>query len=507
LGFNMDTLEGIGASSPKSIPRWVPSAGGLLVAAVVASLLCRVPHVRSLSWAELVSSAVECVTAVFLACGIAVWGLCAIRPAKGRLFASLILRTSVDAVWLAPLALFIRENSELAMAVAAVLVATISRSLCWIRDTSGQAEAINLSALGSAQGRFAIAESAPCFWRQTRSAAAALCAQTGALVGFAGYPVTSALLWGVSSGVWTSSFLRDAPPDQLFRTSSRSASRILSVVALAILLTALGLLPYLRHTIVMGGFGVLAKNHSRLGSSQRNKRGLRSSENGSESAGRRAQQSGEKPLEDSTAVDEDSSSGVILWPKKQAYTKLVSPVPAALNASSTRNRRANPLVIPFNGVYWFFKAPELQPPKTSRQAQGSPEIMEIHSTDRSPLFMEAHESLGSLLDLDCCNKIQIVIRNADRYQGTVSLELILINGSLPGRPQQSLGSGVVNSTRAWKLYEDQPFTSETLNYAIPGNLAIHRFDEIRIVFRLDAFRADDAAKVAIERLVLVPRDL
>jgi hypothetical protein len=171
------------------------------------------------------------------------------------------------------------------------------------------------------------------------------------------------------------------------------------------------------------------------------------------------------------------------------------------------NRSAKPLIIPFNGVYWFFKAPDLDPPVTSRQTHGSPELLDIHSTDRRPLSMEAHEHFGSMIDLDCCSRIQIAIRNADLYSETVSLELVLINSSLPGKPSQSLGTIVVKSTRSWKLYEKASPTGEILTFPIPTNHSIRRFDEVMIVFRLAAFRADDGAKIAIDHFVLVPRGL
>jgi hypothetical protein len=168
---------------------------------------------------------------------------------------------------------------------------------------------------------------------------------------------------------------------------------------------------------------------------------------------------------------------------------------------------ANPLVIPFNGVYWFFKAPDLHPPVTSRQAHGSPDALDIHSTDRRPLSMEAHENLGSMIDLDCCSRIQISIRNADRYPETVSMELILVNSSLSEKPSESLGTITVKSTPSWSLYGGQSLANETLNFSIPPHHSLRRFDEMKIVFRLDAFRADDGAKIAIDHFVLIPRGL
>jgi hypothetical protein len=173
----------------------------------------------------------------------------------------------------------------------------------------------------------------------------------------------------------------------------------------------------------------------------------------------------------------------------------------------TNFHNVDPLVIPFNGVYWFFKAPDLQPPKSSRQAHASPETVEIRSVDRRPLSIEAHDHLGQLIDLNCCRSIQVAIRNADRYPETVSLELLLVNTSLPDKPSQSLGRIMVKSSRPWKLYDKPSVSNETLNFAIPANRLLRRFDEVRVVFRLDRARADAAAKIAIDHLVLVPRGL
>jgi hypothetical protein len=186
----------------------------------------------------------------------------------------------------------------------------------------------------------------------------------------------------------------------------------------------------------------------------------------------------------------------------------VAPTPVFGDALLTSRGSAKPLEIPFDGVYWFFKAPDLHPPKTSRQAHGSPELVNIRSTDRRPLQMEAHDHLGNMLNLDCCSRIQVVIRNADHYPETVSLELVLINTSAPGKPSQSLGTMMVRSTRPWRLYDDpaKP-VSETLSFVIPTHASIRSFDEVMVVFRLDAARADAGPKIAIDRFVLVPRGL
>ena len=139
-------------------------------------------------------------------------------------------------------------------------------------------------------------------------------------------------------------------------------------------------------------------------------------------------------VNDSQRPDGEGNTGIVLWPEKQVHTQLIAPTPIDLTNPAALGRNANPLVIPFDGVYWFFKAPDVRPPRTSRQAHASPETVDIRSTDGRPLSIEAHDYLGSLINLDCCSRIQIAVRNADRYPETVSLELILVDSSQPQQP-------------------------------------------------------------------------
>jgi hypothetical protein len=420
-----------------------------------------------------------------------VWGLCAIRPGTTRPDTRrLILRTSLDALWLAPLALFIRENSLWVMVIAALFATGAVKSFRLPRDPSEQSdreEALLLSPRNS----FGLPQSSA-FWQQASGAGATLCAEAGAIAAFAGYAFASAFLVGIASAVWTWSFTRGAETDRKQTPSSQFSLRSLSMIALAIVIMAAGLIQYLPHSFRIRGFGVPSRHHARQRSPQGEGRGQPRHEKAS----------------GSDAATGEGDPGIVLWPEKQTLTKLVAPAPVLGNGLLTNHRSAKPLEIPFEGVYWFFKAPDLHPPKTSLQAHGSPELLNIRSTDRRPLSMEAHEHLGSMLELDCCSRIQIAIRNADHYPETVSLELILINASMPGKPSQSLGRMMVKSTRPWKLY-DEPSkpTSETLNFAIPAHAAIRGFDEVMVVFRLDAARADAGPKVAIDRFVLVPRGL
>jgi hypothetical protein len=487
----MNAFDLIGTSAPKPFPKWLPSAGGLLAAALVASFVSRPPLVHTLSPAEILVLAVENVLEVFLVSAAVAWGLSAIRPRPTEVDRlRLILRTSLDALWLAPLALFLREDSLWAMPMAALFVTRAVRSFRSLQDDPEPADREEPQPLFH-QVAFTLPPSSA-FRLQASGAGATLCAEAGAITGFAGYAFTSAFLVGIAFAVWTWSSTKGTQPGGA-QPPTKFSSRPPQIIALAIVITALGLVGYLPHSFRIRGFGVPSPYHARHGSP----------------AGERGTQVGrQKTFDRAGLAPDESDPGIVLWPETQTQTKLVAPAPVFGNGLSTNHLSAKPLEIPFDGVYWFFKAPDLHPPKTSRQARGSPELVNIRSTDRRPLSMEAHDHLGNTLDLDCCSRIQVAIRNADHYPETVSLELVLINTSAPGKPSQSLGTMMVKSTRPWSLFDElaKP-VSETLNFSIPTHASIRRFDEVMVVFRLDAARADAGPKIAIDRFVLVPRGL
>lgn len=514
-------LGGVSAAKPSRL--WLPPLGGLAIAAVVAALVCPLPHVHTLSLTEIAYASLKSVAAVSLANAVGVWIVGTYRCGMSRRFLRrLVLRTSIDSVWLAPLVPLVQENSVWVLAVAAMLTGSSARSLHFLQPREEYDHRNEFSDASVYPFKFSPNESPIWFRRQICSAGAALCAQTGILLGLAGYAFPAVLLAGFSSAVWTWSYLRESS-EIVPRLSipARSSSQITVAVTLALLFTAGGLMRYLAHPYSPGGIGLASRfrwTHQVASADRREAQIVKKAKNGdhdespaeektSEFVARHAATNFDDVPEGSVLASKNEDSGIILLPKKQAYTKLVAPTAASGNGLLKNGRRANPLLIPFNGVYWFFKAPDLRPPGTSREVRGSPELLDIHSTDRRPLSMEAHEHLGSLLSLDCCSRIQIEIRNTDVYQETVSLELILIDSSAAGHPSQSLGTMVVRSKRAWKPYEKPSPVNETLNFPIPVKPSIHRFDTVKIVFRLEAFRADDGAKVAIDHFVLVPRGL
>ena len=474
--------------APRTLPKWLPPVGGLVAAAIVASIVCRLPFSRSLSFSELIGLAVQSVLEIFLTTAVTVWILCAVSSQTVALEARhLILRTSLNALWFAPLVLFIRENSPWLAATTAVLVPGVVKSARLLRPP-GSTEGQDAPLLDPRSNAFSLLDSSPGFWRQVCGAGAALSAQTGALAALAGYPFKAALLVGVSSAVW--SWPLTGEDNRTSSASLQSKSRTLLIVSLAIIFTAGALVRFLRPMYGVSRFGF--PNFAPYASSRGDRRGEQ---------GRR------RLPEDSVAAAAEGDRGVILLPDTQTHTRLVAPPPVVEDALVPSRGSAKPLEIPFEGVYWFFRAPDVHPPRTSREAHGSPEMLDIRSTDQRPLLMEARENLGSMIDLACCSRIQVAIRNADHYPSTVSLELVLINSTTPGKPSQSLGTAMVTSKHPWKWNDKSPPANETLNFALPAKPSLRRFDEVRIVFRIDATRAETGPRIAIDRLVLIPRGL
>jgi len=462
--------------------KYLPVIAGLLMAATIA-VSTGIPGTKLVSWISLFHIALQRIFEVSLACVLTTAILCAIVSRKVRLHTeSVLVQTSLAALWLPALALFFQQDSVLTLGTVAIFAVMATRSIFLLRDDADQ---LPLEESQPGLRLFSFRRSL----RPQISVLASLCVQAGVLAYATEYRIEAWLLSALAFAIWTWSFA--AYDDRSLRTSIARPwlqSRELAATALAVLLTVVGLMPYLqtRH-----GWGSSPGKYPWHGSS------------GNRTTGSMRTKAENQP----SMGTNEGNTGIVLWPEKEIVTKLVAPPPMHESLSLENFSKANPLIVPFNGVYWFYRAPDLRPPKTSRQAHASPDAVEIRSSDRRPLSIEAYDHLGTLIDLDCCSKIQIAIRNSDRYPETVSLELTVVNTSLRQRPSQSLGSMMVRSTRPWKIFEQPKPVTETLNFLVPARRSLRRFDEMKIVFRLDRARADVGARIAIDHFVLVPRGL
>jgi len=186
--------------------------------------------------------------------------------------------------------------------------------------------------------------------------------------------------------------------------------------------------------------------------------------------------------------------GVILSPEEEQHIILVPPLPMMGRDPFLLHK--DPIGIPFYGVYWFFQAPDKAPNDDAYRVKGSPDNVTFRSADVTPLKMEAHQNLGRLIDLKACSRIDVTIRNADFYFGSLAMELIVVNTTEPDHQWQWLGQDQITS---------KPGQQETLSYKIPAATAIQQFDELTIRFATARYRATRSPKIAIERFFLVPR--
>jgi hypothetical protein len=401
---------------------------------------------------------------------------------------SVTIRTMIAAVWFAPLAVFLAETSPWALAASTALVASVT--LLISRRVTSVHEQPKAPADLHSHELFYLTPEPPLIGRMLPALCASVSVQTGAMAAAMGYLLPAAALSGVGTAVitWRSSTTANWQ-------STQPRRRAALVIALATILTCGGLTRYLAVERGSGGSHGGSENSlaratdSVLRSIFPSKAGPTQANTGQPNA---------------AAIVGSVYQGIILLPESQPFATIVPPLPA-LHSGLPMLSHVNPLSIPFFGAYWLFKAPDTSPPANSIHARGSPAEHTFTSTDHAPLFMEAHQDFGVLLDLNCCRAVQIAVTNADRYIDTVALELILINSRLPGSPAQSLGSQKLESTPHWRPGDDgRPF-SETLTFAIPAVPAIREFDQATVRFQLATLRADTAAKTAIERFLFVPR--
>ena len=167
-------------------------------------------------------------------------------------------------------------------------------------------------------------------------------------------------------------------------------------------------------------------------------------------------------------------SGVILYLPQKPKEKIMAPAPT--NANAFGPARGKPMVIPFDGVYWYFQPPDERPEADAHVVHGDPVKISVHSTEHLPLLMEAHQELGSSMTMDCCRMLRVVLRNGDNLRGMIFLEAILKDTISKKHSAISLGSLYLRSSEdstsnAAVARPDGHSAEETLSYPIPASEA------------------------------------
>jgi hypothetical protein len=191
---------------------------------------------------------------------------------------------------------------------------------------------------------------------------------------------------------------------------------------------------------------------------------------------------------------------VELYPEERLSPRLVTPpLPVKTGLGSARR---DPLNIPFDGVYWFWRGPSNRPPSNSVVMHGSPSARFFRSTDGG-MSMEASQNLGFMVDPKRYCAIEILFENADPFPNTVSILLKVRNTTIPGKPILLLGMEGLSAPASSLV--NGAATPQRLRFRIPSALSIGSFDELTVSYYLKGARSDRSARIAIDRFRFVPR--
>jgi hypothetical protein len=193
---------------------------------------------------------------------------------------------------------------------------------------------------------------------------------------------------------------------------------------------------------------------------------------------------------------------VILWPYPEK--KQIVP-PVKLEESLLAPGTTRPLVVRFDGPYWYVQPPDERPGPTAHQAHGTPLKVGIESGNKLPLIMEAHQRLGGLIRLSRCREIDVDVMNRDNVPGSIAMALRLTNSTVPGANTVLLDEQPVVSTEPEHFAEKTTPVFETLRFAVPARARIRSFNEMTVVLIPDASHAKVGPRIVIRQFALVPR--
>jgi hypothetical protein len=122
--------------------------------------------------------------------------------------------------------------------------------------------------------------------------------------------------------------------------------------------------------------------------------------------------------------------------------------------------------------------------------------------------MEAHQKLDTPIELVCCSRIGIVVRNADRRQGEIALELWVRNRrSRETDARYYLGTAVIPSSTHWVATRNDGeagLPEEMLECPVPRAMEGLSFDEMAVVVKTAPGMGRMGAQIGIKRFVLEP---
>jgi len=201
------------------------------------------------------------------------------------------------------------------------------------------------------------------------------------------------------------------------------------------------------------------------------------------------------------AVDLSGYQSIILLPP--ATHQLIAPLPERNQLLAPGTKR--PLIVHFDGQYWFMQMPETHPGPKAHQARGTPLGYDIASITAVPLSMEARQNLGGEIPLFRCRAIQVAVKSRVSNGAAVSMAVFLSDSTAPGSREIYLGQQPVISGEEEEIASNGMPAEKTLSFAVPNHGPIRHFDEVTVMFLTDPGHALVAPKIAIEQFALLPR--
>jgi hypothetical protein len=392
------------------------------------------------------------------------------------------LRTARVAVWFAPACILLSQVSPATLAAALLLVISATRLLYaeWVKDSSVPAPAV--AAPVGLFGGFTVKR--PMVTRELLTGvAAAVALQSGIISVWRHKPMLAGACFVLSAAITTLFALVSGAVE-----SPGPASMPRSIIGMAMtVLLAAGL------TVGEADGNPASAPRGAVASAKEILKDLFDDDKDGKADGKAAGKNyvpKAPPLFPPAGVMPDGTfPGVILMPEVKPVARLVAPPPSGISSGMNLER---PYGIPFDGPYLFYRWPADRPPASSILQRGTPAALAYSTPDHWPLTMDAIQKFDEPVDLSCCRAVRIEVWNADRFPGTVSLDLYCNDHRVGGAPVRSTPD----------LHRD-PVVAVPESIEIPS-LSGGRCREFRVTFRRDHSRADRSARISIDRFVLVP---
>jgi hypothetical protein len=193
---------------------------------------------------------------------------------------------------------------------------------------------------------------------------------------------------------------------------------------------------------------------------------------------------------------------VVLWPypvKKEIESPLIAD--DSILVPGTKR----PLIIRFDGPYWFLQPPSKRPGPEAHVAQGSPINVNLESNNDVALVMNAHQKLPRAIRTAQCREIEIGIENRDNKAGLISVAVLLTDEESSPKGTLYLGQQPIVSTESERFFVKTTPTYETLRFLVPPDAPMRKFNEITVMFLPDIEHTFVAPKMAIQQFELFPR--